>query len=56
VSRKCASLDLSKPCGPPEPVAGIALPFLQKYNDYHHHQFSTGENNIAKIILYLTEM
>jgi hypothetical protein len=50
VSRKCGSLDLSQPYGPPGPVAGIALPFLQKSNDYHHHQFSTGQNNMAKII------
>jgi hypothetical protein len=29
--------------------------FLQKYNDYHLHQFSTGQNNMAKIT-YLIEI
>jgi hypothetical protein len=50
------SPDLSQPYRPPGPIAGIALPFLQKYNAYHLQQFSIGQNNMAKIITHLVEI
>jgi hypothetical protein len=44
-----------QPYGPSQLVGAIALSFLKKYNNYHH-QFGTGQNNMAKIIPHLTEM
>jgi hypothetical protein len=48
LSRKCGSLDVSQPYGPPRPLAGIALPFFLPNRDQERQVASKTENAVGR--------